>query len=496
MNEQPPGTAGLAGLVDRLRGGVGPTIQRARPPGYNAVDEERLRRWEPGAFGQLADLRSDTWSSDRAEEVISALAGELRDTRPLLTAVLFAPDRVLAWRISKHELPGETALTDCWAEMFYIAEAAWLATAEELPASKGYAAGDAAYLRPAAARLRFLILSEPMRWRGKGSVLWIEQDEYYAGRNVVDRLLGKESWRLLVARCREARAGWRDYLDAYQAYPLLSQARPAELERELRALVFGGSGPLSLPVAWLADLAPLTAEDKTLIGDAAERHFLPRFEVLTVARLAMDDHRRGCQVARQVTSGAVVVAAVTAVAFAAALRDRPAVAAAVVCYLLICAGVLVFPAGWGTMWLLRMPAAAAVGMVLLTGFLPAGWLRTPPGGWLAVVALAGASFGYLLIEVRNHGVSAAAAVGRALLVAVIGAMHALMVSVIGLAVVAPAFVLDGKDLRDIWTHPSYGHTGMVLALAVAWCLAVGVFSQILWDDRPITAPLAHLSWRG
>ena len=26
-------------------------------------------------------------------------------------------------------------------------------------------------------------------------------------------------------------------------------------------------------------------------------------------------------------------------------------------------------------------------------------------------------------------------------------------------------------------------------------LAAGVFSQILWDDRPITAPLAHLRWR-
>ena len=32
-------------------------------------------------------------------------------------------------------------------------------------------------------------------------------------------------------------------------------------------------------------------------------------------------------------------------------------------------------------------------------------------------------------------------------------------------------------------------------LALGGCLAVGVFSQILWDDRPITAPLAHLSWR-
>jgi hypothetical protein len=189
------------------------------------------------------------------------------------------------------------------------------------------------------------------------------------------------------------------------------------------------------------------------------------------------------------------VAALAALILAITLQVHLAVAAGAVCYLLICLGMLIFPAEWGTMWLLRMPAAAAVGMVLLTGFLPAGWLRTPPGGWLAVAALAGASFGYLFIEVRNHGVSSGAAIGRALLAGVIGATHALMVSLIGLVVVAPAFVLDGRGLRALWTHPGYGDAGMALALATAWCLTVGVFSQILWDDRPITAPLAHLSWR-
>jgi hypothetical protein len=70
-----------------------------------------------------------------------------------------------------------------------------------------------------------------------------------------------------------------------------------------------------------------------------------------------------------------------------------------------------------------------------------------------------------------------------------------MVSLLGLVVVAPAFVQNGQKLAAIWHHPSYRHAAMVLVLATAWCLAVGVFSQILWDDRPITAPLAHLSWR-
>jgi hypothetical protein len=94
----------------------------------------------------------------------------------------------------------------------------------------------------------------------------------------------------------------------------------------------------------------------------------------------------------------------------------------------------------------------------------------------------------------SHGV-AGRSLWRAVAVAAIGAAHALMVSLIGMVVVAPAFVTDGGKLAMIWHHPGYGHAGTVLLLATAWCLAVGVFSQILWDDRPITAPLAHLSWR-
>jgi hypothetical protein len=83
--------------------------------------------------------------------------------------------------------------------------------------------------------------------------------------------------------------------------------------------------------------------------------------------------------------------------------------------------------------------------------------------------------------------------GRALVVALIGAVHGLLVTLIGLVWIAPAFA--GSGLGGLWSHPGYRNAGMILAIGAAWCLAVGVFSQILWDDRPITAPLAHLSWR-
>ena len=500
--------AGLDGLRERLDGGTGPAIRRARGDGYDTADAEQLAIWQSEAFSQKFPVRADSWDEEKARALIGTLAGQLRERRALLNAVLLAPGRVLAWR--DDAASGETAVLDCWTEMTYIAEAAWQATAP----AEGSAVSDAEYLRPAAARLLFLVLSEPMRWRRDEAAIWVE-DQSYAGQEALDRIFGKESRHLLVARCREARALWRGYLDTYQSYPLLSQALASELEQELRTLVLRSahhlSGPLALSVAALPKRAmkpsgvravgrssaesPLTADDKTVIGDTVERHFLPRFELLTVTRLAMSDHRHGGRAARYVVGGLTAVAAITALVLAIALQVHAAVLAVAVCYLLICLGMLIFPAEWGSIWLLRMPAAAAVGMVLLTGFLPAGWLRTPPGGWLAVLVLTGVSYGYLFIEVRNHGVSSGAATGRALLVAVIGALHALMVSLIGLVVVAPAFVLDGRSLRALWTHPGYGHAGMALALAAAWCLTVGVFSQILWDDRPITAPLAHLSWR-
>jgi hypothetical protein len=105
------------------------------------------------------------------------------------------------------------------------------------------------------------------------------------------------------------------------------------------------------------------------------------------------------------------------------------------------------------------------------------------------------SFAYLVVLARNHRVAPVAAMLRSAGVTLAGMVHALLVSLIGLIFVAPAFDPRPSKLNGLWQQPSYGHAGMFLLLATAWCLAVGVFSQILWDDRPITAPLAHMQWR-
>ena len=154
-----------------------------------------------------------------------------------------------------------------------------------------------------------------------------------------------------------------------------------------------------------------------------------------------------------------------------------------------------FGSRWAALWLLRLPAASTVGLFALISLLSGSWLYPARAGWAASAVLAAASYGYLAVEARNHGVATAAAVRRSAGVALAGAGHALLVSLIGLVFVGPAFDPHAGKLATLWRHPGYGHAGMLLLLATTWCLAVGVFSQILWDDRPITAPLAHLQWR-
>ena len=499
----PAELAGLGELWQRLRGGTYPTFEASRPAYAGFRDKEALKDWPGHQLAALDDVRRSSWGSGgEPEETINALAARMRSRRQLLAAVVFTPDEVLCHLRHARAADGK-GLVDAWTGMCWTAEAAWRAVTADVPEDT---AADAALLRPLAARLRFLTLSEPMRWRGEKDAAWWGwgPDQQFGGAGIVGRAFGPDSWRLLVSRCREARREWQGCLDAYQSHPLLFQAEPRELEQELAALIFRHAHasrfrrvgePLGLPTLPVDQLATLTTEDRAVFADASDRHLLPRFALLAVTRLGLFDDVRWRRWTRRIAASAVTATGVAAVGCALVLLVVPATILAAACYVLICVGVTVFPAEWGAMWLLRMPAAAAVGIIVLVGLLPGGWLGTPPRGWLAAGTLVAVSFGYLLIEARNHGVAPGAAVARSVLVVVVGAVHALLVSLIALEVVIPAFVGDGKALLAIWRQPGYGHAGLVLALAAAWCLAVGVFSQILWDDRPITAPLAHLSWR-
>jgi len=493
------GTGPLGGLEKRLANGIGASARRARPDDWQFRDENLADLWPGQAFEALAHIREHPWKDpDGPRGAIERLASELRAQRPLLATVLFSPDTVLGQLLGSCG-SAATGLVDSWMGLFWIAEAAWAVISESPPADTAYTVADTGMLRPLAARLRFLVASEPSRTRGHGTDSWWGGAGLsFSGSGILDRALGNRSWGLLVARSQEARREWLHCLDSYQSHPLLAQATQDEFENELWALAFRRghfASPLGLSVRPLNQNAPLTAEDKTVLDEVTDRHLLPRFDVASTVTVATYDHRSGYLATRAAAGILVALAGMTAAVCAGLLLVRLATLIAIGCYALIVMGVWVFGPGWAAPWLLRFPAASAVGVIALISLSPGGWITAPPGGWHAVLALVIASLGYLIVEARNHGVAGLALLWRSLAVAVIGTVHALMVSLIGLVLVAPAFVQDGQAITGLWHHPGYGRAGMAIALAAAWCLTVGVFSQILWDDRPITAPLAHLSWR-
>jgi hypothetical protein len=483
-------------LYARLDGGVCRSMQSSRPAGWPKQDERSLASWPPsGATAILATMRALPWEdADRVGQVIDGAALALRN-RDLLKAVLLAPAKALS-RI-RAAIPGDAVAA--WFVLCWTASAASRAVCGDVPESET-TPGDLNLLAPLAARLQFLVFSEPLRWRGQEDRAWWARpaDEEFGGGELVRRVLGDRPWHELVGAAADARRAWLECLDSYQSHLLLARAEPAAIEEELAAAVFRhppGGAPLGLSDEPLSEASPLTAEDMAVLSDITERHLLPRFNVRAVIAIARYDSRRAGRVARMAWAGVALGTGLAAIACACMLWLHVAAVLAAACYLVIGAGVVAFGSAWAAQWLLRLPAASAIGIFILMSLLPGGWLAGPRDAWAACAVLASAAVGYLLVEVRNHGVAAPRSLLRAGTVFLAGAGNAVLVSLLGLVVVAPAFVADGSRLSLLWRHPGYRNAGILMLLAASWCLAVGVFSQVLWDDRPITAPLAHLSWR-
>ena len=143
-----------------------------------------------------------------------------------------------------------------------------------------------------------------------------------------------------------------------------------------------------------------------------------------------------------------------------------------------------------------------MGLILLVAFHPDWWQHVGMNKGLLVV-LGGAALGYLAVEARNHNTGSVAGgpgtplvlVGRALAVAATGFVHSFFVAVMGMVTITtvfgrkgPSCVRSGREVR-IWATQSDLVGGHLLVSGSR------VFSQILWDDQPITAPLSHRRWR-
>ncbi|MGH3907981.1 MAG: hypothetical protein ACRDTE_27950 [Pseudonocardiaceae bacterium] len=484
----------------RLRDGVAVAAHRSRPSDLELTSSDVLADPEMGqCLERVCAARQAHLTAQTTDSIIGRLRERLAGNRVLLLGVLFGSDPLIAKFPPVGDGPLETAVFDRWFQVCWIAEAAWRAVTGELTDSE-FAVGDRELLYPLAARLRFQALSEPMRFRAAKVNPWLpeEDKEGYGSHGVIGQVFGEDSWHLLVGRGREARNVWLDCLNSYQSHPLLASAWPAELEADLSWLVFArryGGAPLRFSGKPLTERAVLNAEDRSVIEDAADRHLLPRFRLLGVLGLALHAEGGWERTGRVTMAVVTVLTAALAIVLVATLHPQAATYAAAASYGLVGAGAITFGSLWTVPWLLRLPAACALGLAVLVT-LPSDWWLTPRVGFAAAVGLAGAAFGYLVVEARNHGAGRVAALWRSFGVAVVGSVHGLLVSLVGLVAVAPAFIDRGDELARLWREsPSYRQAGMILVLATSWCLAVGVFTQILWDDRPVTARLAHLQWR-
>ncbi|MFV2194989.1 hypothetical protein [Nocardiopsis sp. LOL_012] len=512
-------------LVERLESGIGAVTHADRGP--YAIEND-AQAWRNAGFrAALRELSEALISGSDAELVgeCSALSELL--ARPasesLVRALAHAPGHLLgavlpALLSPKGRPAAEADAVEAWTVFTVCVDVLW-----------GYVTGDGArthrHVQPLVARTRFLALSEPFRHRGREKEWepwWRSEDlKHLFGRN--------DNWVPLVRKTREAREVWRAHLDRYQALPLFDHAPPSAVEREVRALAFqdtvperrsfcGGPLALSTPTERAGDEAapwvgppPSTTADRAVLSEAVEQHLLPRFAVVgswsAVCGLYLHT-RNGWALGGYVLVGAAVIIAVAAVAlaaFTATVTFHWALGAIGFVYTLIVSGTVFFGRLWAMPLMLRLPAAGAVGLIVLVAFHPTWWEGVTLD-WQLPLVLAGAAFGYLLVEVRNHNTGTASGderrfvpgvlAGRALAVAVTGLVHSLFVAVIGMVAVTTVFGEDGDRLRGVWAGTSeLGDPVAILIAAAFWCLAAGVFSQILWDDRPITAPLSHRRWR-
>ncbi|TDC84524.1 hypothetical protein [Actinomadura sp. 7K507] len=308
-----------------------------------------------------------------------------------------------------------------------------------------------------------------------------------------------------VQQARQAREQWLTVLAEIDDYPVLATLDMEAEAADLATVDLGSNAaPPCSAVPDSGDAVPRSA----IAGYVVTRLLLPRFDWRTSRTLVLATEGSRSTV-HWWCAATVLTAAV--VAFGVAIDDRYAwsyhgytVAAvlALLGYAVIAAGAAISPAlGW--LWLLRQPAGSAVGLLAL-GALPADWWWKADPALLgqAVVLLAVVGVGYLLAEASNHGARGWYLLRRTGGITLAGFLHAFLIALIGLRTVVPAFTgaPQGTDLRLScwWTAAGCTADGLtpwqIVLAATAWSFVVGVFLQILWDDQPITAPLAHVRW--
>ncbi|MGH4000917.1 MAG: hypothetical protein ACRDTJ_26045, partial [Pseudonocardiaceae bacterium] len=302
------------------------------------------------------------------------------------------------------------------------------------------------HVQSRAARFRFGVWSLPPRldWPPESPPLKVAWSMCSPGGENDYVVASRE---LVLAEARAARDDWLAQLNAWEDDPWLAarhQRDPGRLEADLRWLTT--TWPRCGEPAWLdapgyLNLEPDGVKDRSayhrVATDLAELHWLPRGSLRSATAALLPDHR----VARLLPWLFPLAALAVVGLFVGTLV--PAAMWSALGLLVLGIGLAgALPSRLSGLALLRIPAAAAVGQVVLLRLTPRWWLA--PSGWTVGAGLLVLAGFYLVLESRLHGARRCWAYPRGLVIAGIGALYAFLLSLVVLAFVAPSVAERGE----------------------------------------------------
>lgn len=432
------------------------------------------------SFGSLASTRFDSSAEHQLEEDVR------RNWYPHLRKFPdFAPDLARSSAVSAN---------DSWVYLTRLSAACVRVVEEKM----GLGDPDAALDLPLFYRVGFLTHSAPFR-------VGLECLRSKAGR--VFSPWGADT---LAWRARRAREAWAEMILAFEDHPRLATgADPAWLEREAELLISSGNGPrrelLRLDPKVLSGGSPkpcwwwgkdqLVLSHRLFAIRVLREFFLPRFRLWRTGSTVLQLWGRSpWQVAVLWSIGLLLalvgIAPLPAILVAGA--GGWALEASALAYLFALLLLVVAVIRWGSAvafpFALRFAGGAALGSSLLLS-VPGEWWSEPQRSlWMVWGLLVLAAFGYLVVEVRAHAaVGFWSTLSRAAGALFWGWCHGSGVAAVVLGVAGGVFMA--------FSPAGPAELASALAVAAAVGLSLGVFLQILWEDRPVTYPLTHMEWR-
>ena len=416
-----------------------------------------------------ADAKRGTSEIPRANPTIDHALGILEEAAPWRIEDVLG----LIRQVVKSREPPEVR----WLLSVQVAEAAALATNHSLnPPDHPYFA--------LLHWVRWSLLSEPFRGDGFQPLT----PTAFPG--------GTDELRL---RAREARDRWAEILLTYDDWPILTRVG-LDIEREGKQLVFEDEGRTDL----------LALVDSRTGGDRSRDPFIPRLaRELFTRRFMLGPLWRATTGPKLLALALLLAALLGAVVagvggWATVPPDTALAGAAVALFAFVVTLAAAAGEGFSLPFLLRFPASAGIGLAAVVASRGTWIQRMVPLGssvepecQVATVATATdivlilgslvlAGVTYLVVESRLHGTSAGGALRRGLGVWVIGLGWATIIAAFYIVLFGPLFTECFPIGLAGWPR--------VLAFAVTTLavLDIGIFLQVLWEDRPVTYPLGAL----